>query len=180
MDVVRRSGMRLVVERLQYAWTPTCGLPDRSGVLTLRPAPDDRSILEALRRVCVDALDVGIAEDVRRLGVAREGDEELAFLRWLPGPREWWRLAYAGDALAGVVIPSRNHAGPQVGFLGVVPEQRGRGYSYELLAECTHALAARGATRITATTDMPNAPMAATFSRAGYPITRHRLQFRHT
>jgi RimJ/RimL family protein N-acetyltransferase len=100
----------------------------------------------------------------------------LAFLTWLPGPREWWRLAYApsGD-LAGLAVPSRNYAGPQVGFVGVVPEQRGNGYGYELLVECTHLLVAAGAERITATTDTTNGPMAAVFATAGYPVTRHRL-----
>jgi GNAT superfamily N-acetyltransferase len=166
----------LLVERLQYVWTPSAGVPDRPGRLRFRAEPDDLAILDALRRIFVDALDAGIRRDVERLGAAEAAVEELAFLTWLPGPREWWRLAYApsGD-LAGLAVPSRNYAGPQVGFVGVVPEQRGNGYGYELLVECTHLLVAAGAERITATTDTTNGPMAAVFATAGYPVTRHRL-----
>ena len=55
-----------------------------------------------------------------------------------------------------------------VAYLGVVPEQRGRGYAGELLAEASAFLAGQGAGRIRADTDVANAPMAAAFERAGY------------
>ena len=67
----------------------------------------------------------------------------------------------------------------QIGFVGVLPGQRGHGYGYELLAESTHLLADAGANRITATTDTTNTPMVAAFARAGYPITRHRILLTH-
>ena len=50
----------------------------------------------------------------------------------------------------------------------MVPEQRGRGYAGELLAEATAFLAGQGAGRIRADTDVANAPMAAAFERAGF------------
>ncbi|MFG3558636.1 GNAT family N-acetyltransferase [Micromonospora sp. NPDC047557] len=62
-----------------------------------------------------------------------------------------------------------------VGYLGVVPEFRGRGYVDEVLAEITRLHAANGESRITATTDMDNAPMAAAFGRAGYRNTEIRI-----
>ena len=81
----------------------------------------------------------------------------------------WWRLAYDGDGkLVGFAMPSANNGGPVVGYLGVVPEQRGHGYSDDLLAEITHLLVETGAERIRADTDLTNKPMAASFERQGY------------
>jgi hypothetical protein len=41
--------------------------------------------------------------------------------------------------------------------------------------EATHLLVAEGADRIIANTDVTNAPMAATFAKAGYPVTDRRI-----
>lgn len=58
---------------------------------------------------------------------------------------------------------------------GTVPEQRGHGYGYDLLAECTHFLAAEGAEFIAGATDRGNIPMAAAFARAGHRISQERV-----
>lgn len=73
------------------------------------------------------------------------------------------------------VIPARNHASPIIAYVGVLPEARGNGYAYDLLAEGTHILVEQGAEIITADTDLTNTPMAATFDRAGYPVVQRRL-----
>jgi GNAT superfamily N-acetyltransferase len=65
-------------------------------------------------------------------------------------------------------MPSANAGGPVVGYLGVLPEQRGHGYSDDLLAEITHLLAETGAEHIRADTDFGNVPMAKSFERLGY------------
>ncbi len=74
-----------------------------------------------------------------------------------------------------MAIPSATPYHRNVGYLGVVPEQRGRGLIDEILAEITRFHAAAGAERITATTDTVNVPMAAAFDRAGYAVTQIRL-----
>lgn len=99
-------------------------------------------------------------------------------MRDFPGPREWWRAAYTpdGDAV-GFVLPTKDGGGHAVGYLGVLPERRGRGYVDDLLGACTRFLAVeQDAERIYADTDAGNVPMAAAFARAGYAGTgRHRL-----
>jgi RimJ/RimL family protein N-acetyltransferase len=87
----------------------------------------------------------------------------------LPGPREWWRLAFTSDGeLVGISMPSRNFEDDVIGYIGVVPEQRGHHYADDLLAEATAILAELGSQRVTADTDTTNTPMAASFERAGY------------
>jgi RimJ/RimL family protein N-acetyltransferase len=72
-------------------------------------------------------------------------------------------------------MPSRNYDAWIIGYIGVVPEQRGRGYVDDLLAEGTAILAAQGAQVIKADTDTGNGPMAAAFARAGYQVTARRI-----
>lgn len=170
------AGYRTLVERHRYAWTPACGLPQRPGRLVFRPEPDDEVILDVLRRVHGATLDAHARRAIERGGLDRAAREELDFFHWCPSPRDWWRLAYTpGGELAGIQIPAFNQSTPIVGFVGVVPEQRGHGYGYDLLVECTHTLAAEGAAKVVAATDVGNAPMAAAFARAGYPVVQHRF-----
>ena len=170
------AGYRPYVERLRYTWMPADGLPERPARLRYRPAPDDDAVLDVLRQVHSVTLDAHERRTAERLGAEAAASEELEFLRWLPGPRDWWRLAYDEvGALVGIVVPSRNYASPIIAFVGVVPGQRGHGYGYDLLVEGTHLLVAEGVEQIAADTDTTNTPMAAVFARAGYPITQQRI-----
>jgi GNAT superfamily N-acetyltransferase len=131
-----------------------------------------------MARVMTGTLDAHDHRMVQEHGLDAALDESIGFLDWLPSPADWRRVAYTPDGeVAGLHVPARNPAGPCVGFIAVVPEQRGHGYSYDLLVECTHDLVDRGATRIAAATDRTNFPMAANFARTGYPITQERVDF---
>ena len=88
----------------------------------------------------------------------------------------WWQLAYDADVeLVGFVLPvifpdcAKN--GLEEGtvyYIGVLPEKWGEGYAYDLLCQCTHLLQEIGVWRIYCDTDVYNAPMIATFQKAGY------------
>jgi RimJ/RimL family protein N-acetyltransferase len=179
IEVARRAGMRPLVERLHYTWTPAAGLPARPGRLRFVEEPDDDRIFEILLRVEEGSLDAHSNRAAESGGARAAAQEELDFFRWMPSPREWWRLAYTSDGeLAGLTVPGRNYGGPVIAFVAVVPEQRGHGYAYDLLVEATHILVETGAERIVADTDTTNTPMAATFARANYPITQERVYLR--
>lgn len=170
------AGMTPLVERYRYEWTPACGLPERPGRLEFRPEPDDAVIREVVRRTHTGTLDEHDRRNIAELGPEAALDDSMELLEWFPSPREWWKLAYTPQGeLVGIQIPAHNPGGPCVGYIGVVPEWRGRGYAYDLLVECTHDLVAQGASRIAAATDQGNFPMAAGFARAGYPVTQERI-----
>jgi RimJ/RimL family protein N-acetyltransferase len=174
--VAEAAGMSLLVERYNYRWTPECGLPARPGRLEFRPEPDDAVILDVLRRAQRDSLDAHARRAIAASGPGAAAREDLDILLWMPSPRDWWRLAYTSDGdLVGITVPCRNYNNPVVGYVAVAPEHRGHGYAYDLLAEATHLLVSEGADRIVASTDVPNAPMAATFAKAGYPVDRIRI-----
>ncbi|MFE1771264.1 GNAT family N-acetyltransferase [Streptomyces sp. NPDC059008] len=178
MAAAEAGGLRKLVERYRYTWTSACPLPERTGRLEYRPEPDDDVVRGVLRRIQEGSLDAHDRHEIAEYGRDGAAEELLGILSWMPSPRDWWRLAYtpAGD-VAGIHVPVRHTAGPCIGFIGVVPEQRGHGYAYDLLVECTQDLVARGATRIAAATDQGNFPMAAHFATAGYPISEERVDF---
>ncbi|AXK32848.1 GNAT family N-acetyltransferase [Streptomyces armeniacus] len=176
------AGYRLLVERFRYDWTPDRGLPALPGRLVFRPEPDDAVILDVLRRITRGTLDAHalhalatVGPDDPEKGIEVAAREDMDHLLRMRSPREWWRLAYTPDGeLVGLHVPGLIPSGPCVAFIGVVPEQRGHGYAYDLLADSTHQLVGGGAESIAASTDLGNAPMAASFAKAGYPVTQHR------
>jgi ribosomal protein S18 acetylase RimI-like enzyme len=171
------AGMRPLVERFNYLWTSGGRLPNRPGRLRFRAEPDDDVVAAVMARCHIGTLDVRARSAADAQEAARE---ELEFLRWMPSPREWWRLAFTPEGdLAGVAVPGRNHTRPVIGFIGVIPEWRGHGYGYDLLVEATRLLADEGADEIGADTDVSNGPMAAAFWRAGYPVIQQRLFLRY-
>ncbi|WP_234335801.1 MULTISPECIES: GNAT family N-acetyltransferase [unclassified Streptomyces] len=163
------AGLTDVLRRLRYEWTAGDRPPAAPERLVFRPEPDDEVFLAAFREVAAQTLDTTTRRAVARHGVAKAARDDLAGYRDMPGDRAWWRLAHTPDGtLAGLLVPSRNDQSFVVGYLGVVPALRGRGYVDELLAQTTRILLDAGARRITADTDLVNRPMAAAFDRAGY------------
>ena len=178
ITAAREAGLQFLVERYRYEWTPECGEPAVPTRLEFRPEPNDAVILDVFRRVHRSTLDAHTRRTIAASGLDAAAQEDLDYLRRMPGPREWWRLGYtAGGDLAGLAAPTRNYTEPVVGYIAVVPEQRGHGYAYDLLAEATRLLVAEGADRIVAATDVTNLPMAATFAKAGYQVAQHRIDF---
>jgi GNAT superfamily N-acetyltransferase len=177
-SAARAAGYELLVERFLYRWTPEHGLPERPGRLRFSAEPDDAVFFDALRRIHSVTLDAHALRAIEEGGLDKAAQEEIDFFHWCPSPREWWQLAYTTDGeLVGIHIPAHNPSNPTIGFIGVVPEQRGHGYAYDLLAECTHFLVEQGAEVVTGATDLGNFPMAANFAKAGFPVVKERINF---
>ncbi|MEV0612301.1 GNAT family N-acetyltransferase [Nonomuraea sp. NPDC050404] len=169
-EAARRAGLNEELERLRYEWTEgEAPVPEPSDRLVFAGDDDDETFVDAFRRVAVGTLDHHTRQALRTMDPVAQARQDVADNKEMPGDRAWWRLAYdkAGD-LVGVALPSANNGGPVVGYVGVVPEQRGHGYADDLLAEITRFHAGRGVRRIVADTDAGNVPMARAFERAGY------------
>jgi GNAT superfamily N-acetyltransferase len=155
---------------VQLRWTAASGavLPPRPGRLTFRPVGDDAEVLAVVRGTLDGTFDAHARRDVARSGVDTAA---RAIVDELPGPRSLVRLAYdhAGSCV-GITVPGLGPFGPDVAYLGVLPEHRGNGYADDLLLEASHLLAEAGATEIEAATDVGNAPMAAAFARCGHVV----------
>ena len=72
-----------------------------------------------------------------RQGAVRHFEDELARRR---SPREWWRIGtLPGGEPVGFVIPGRNDYGAIIGYVGVLPAQRGHGYIRDVRARILRA-----------------------------------------
>lgn len=166
---VARAGLTQELERLRYEWTPLAPLPAPSARVRFSAEPDDEVFVEAFRRVAEGSLDVDTRHALATMDPVDQARQDVEGYKSMPGDRAWWRLVHSPDGrLIGLALPSANHGGPVVGYLGVVPEHRGQGYVADLLGEITRFHAERGVQRIVADTDSTNLPMARAFERAGY------------
>jgi RimJ/RimL family protein N-acetyltransferase len=177
-DAALRAGLAGELERLRFEWTRAAGVPRGSGRLVFRAEPDDGVFAELFRRALEGTLDATSRKTADAVGAAEQARLDVAFYRdKMRGDRAWWRVAETtGGEAVGFGVPSANTEGAVVGYLGVVPRHRGRGYVDDILAEITRVLVAEaGAGTIAADTDLANQPMAAAFERAGYRNSARRL-----
>ena len=168
--VARLAGLRFLVERLELRWPaePGAALLPRPGRLTFRPVGDDAEVLAVVRGTLEGTLDAHARRDVDRDGVDAAA---RAIVEELPGPGSLVRLAHdPATSCVGITVPGLRPLGPDISYVGVLPEHRGNGYADELLVEASHLLVEGGATEIVAATDVGNAPMAAAFARCGYVV----------
>lgn len=174
---LERAGLALLVERSTFWWSAGGPVPPPSGRLVYRPVDEVGldELVDVVARCDSGTLDAHSRRSVERIGLRRTAQAEVAEMLEFPGPTSWWRLGYTPDGeTVGFVLPTVNSRAHNVGFIGVVPEQRGRGYVDDLLGECTRLLVAEGAVEIVGGTDLGNVPMAAAFRRAGYAESDRR------
>ncbi|MFD8596799.1 GNAT family N-acetyltransferase [Kitasatospora sp. NPDC059646] len=174
----KAAGLRVATERIRFEWTAERPVPSLSARLVFDPEPDDEVFVDLFRRALPGSLDATTTRDALLLGPEEQARNDVAFYHHdMLGERSWWRIARtATGQVVGFGIPSRNSAAPVVGYLGVLPEFRGRGFVAEILAEITRILAGEAKeTGIRADTDLTNHPMIAAFELVGYRQTARRL-----
>lgn len=177
MTAAERTGARFFVERLRLEWRPGTAIPAPTGRLKFRRAGDPDELLTLMTDVMDGTLDAHGRDDLTRMSPAEAAAEHYhGELDRYGSPRDWWRIAeLPGGEPAGFVIPAHNGYSPIIAYLGVVPAHRGNGYIGEILAEGTRVLAAADGSRIRASTDLGNVPMARAFHRAGWLTTGHQI-----
>lgn len=176
IEAAAEAGLGTLTERFRYQWTADDPLPGRSSRLRFTESPDDEAFIDVFEQISIGSLDMATREGIAELGARANAEQDVAHYQMMRGSRDRWMLAHdAAGELVGCALPSANDGGPVVGYLGVVPGQRGHGYVDDLLAEITWSLAGDGATSIRADTDTTNLPMAAAFDRTGYRVHGIRL-----
>ncbi len=178
MEVLERTGARLLVERLRFELQVDTMPARRPSPRLIFRQPEDRAELVALMtRVLIGTLDAH-----SRQALASSTAEEVAnhqydteFMSYA-SPHDWWRIGCLSEGEpVGFVIPAHNGYNPIIAYIGVLPGFRGRGYVDDLVAEGGHILARNKASRIRASTDVSNVPMAEAFERAGYVAYQRQI-----
>jgi RimJ/RimL family protein N-acetyltransferase len=140
------------------------------------------TFVAAIAEVTQGTLDQALADDVDRLGLQTAAERHWEDLTHMDGRTARYELAYdADDALVGLIVP-HCHGGEMgiIGYIGVVPPQRGHGYVRDLLRRGVETLTATepDLTRIVADIDAGNAPMAQAFAATGFTLTRAERRYR--
>jgi ribosomal protein S18 acetylase RimI-like enzyme len=177
-EALELTGARPLVERLRLQWLPEAGpLPAPSDRLSFREVASRAELVDLMTGVLDGTLDAHSRQDLATMPARRCAEEQYdGELARYGSPRAWWRVAtLPGGEPVGFVVPAHNAYGPIIAYIGVLPAYRGAGFVTDLLGEGTRVLAAAGARRIRASTDVGNAPMARAFARAGYATFERQL-----
>jgi len=133
----------------------------------------------ALIRVSEGSLDRRRLVKRRQLGPEAEAQETFDQLKSMEYDPAWWELAFTtDDRPAGLVMPTRVSSAAIIGYIGVAPEMRGKGYGEVLLVRGTATLLKTGAPLVRGDSDIDNRPMAKVFRSVGYRqfATRHEFK----
>jgi ribosomal protein S18 acetylase RimI-like enzyme len=178
--LLTESGYELVRDGVRWLRTGPIEQHDSSLVFRTLPEVGDDAFVEALAATYEGTRDSWINRTIGehgRLGAARADFVEQQGMEYRP---EWWELAYTADgALAGVVMAARNPSTAVIAYVGVVPEQRGRGLAAKLVRRGTERLVASGADEIRGDCDSDNIGMVKAFERAGYDRIARRRTYQH-
>jgi ribosomal protein S18 acetylase RimI-like enzyme len=181
--LLEEAGYELLRDGLRWTYSGSASqgaTPARP--LDFRPLPEvgEDLFVEAVAATYEGTRDSWITRNVEEhgvLGAARADFLDYQGMEHLP---DWWELAYTEDgALAGVIMAARNPSTAVIAYIGVVPEQRGRGLAPLLVARGTERLLADDATEIRGDCDQDNVGMAKAFERAGYRQFARRRTFHH-
>ncbi|MCX4979974.1 GNAT family N-acetyltransferase [Streptomyces sp. NBC_00572] len=185
-ELLRASGFEAVRDGRRFSLHAP-GMPDGPPAddprLTFRSLAElgPEPFVAVLAELLADTADARLAADVRQHGARRAAEllfEETAELKHEPG---WWELGYDADGTVAVIsLPAENPSVPVIGFVGVAPAHRGKGYATSVVVRGTRVLVAAGATEIRGDCDAANVAMARAFERAGYVNFADRLEFART
>ena len=123
----------------------------------------------ALIRVSEGSLDRRRLVKRQQLGPGAEAQDTFDQLKSMEYDPAWWELAFTtDDRLAGLVMPTQLPSAATIGYIGVAPEMRGKGYGEVLLVRGTATLLKSGAPLVRGDTDVDNRPMAKVFRSSKY------------
>jgi ribosomal protein S18 acetylase RimI-like enzyme len=176
------SGYELLRDGLRWRYVGEPSTIRQDAPLSFRSLPEigEDAFVEAMAATYEGTRDswlLSLIEEHGQVGAARADFAEYQALDYLP---DWWELAFTeGGALVGVVMPARNPTSAVIAYVGVVPEQRGRGHAARLVQRGTEQLLAHGADTVGGDCDLDNVAMVKAFERAGFErIARRRSYHR--
>lgn len=156
-------GLVLIQEKGSFIRDSFQPLPDDSDRLLLKSRTEtgDDLFINAIERVTELTLDRADRKDLIEKGSVAAAAAYFDSLRDIDDNPNLWMLGYDNTGtLVGLVVPQLfDDQEGAINYIGVVPEQRGKGYGGDLLRAGTKLLCQKGIRRILADIDTENAPM---------------------
>jgi ribosomal protein S18 acetylase RimI-like enzyme len=166
------SGYEIVRDGLRWRYLASSSpAPQPESSLDFHPLSEagEDAFVEAIASTYEGTLDSWLNQNIAQHGLNGAARTDFADLQGMDYRPEWWELAYEQDgSLAGVVMAARNPSTAVIAYVGVVPEQRGRGHAPRLVGRGTERLIESGADEIRGDCDRDNVAMVKAFERAGY------------
>lgn len=183
--VLEALGFRISRETNRFEWhahTTTNVFSSEAAVspIVYRTLPEvgEAAFIDAILRVSSFTHDQQITEEREAKGALAQAQDMFVDLQQMSFEPDWWQLAYTQQQeLIGLIMPTVSPTFATIGYIGVLPEHRGRGYIDHLLNRSTEVLVQAGKDYIRADTDVKNSPMAQAFLRAGYEHFASRQEF---
>jgi ribosomal protein S18 acetylase RimI-like enzyme len=176
------SGYELMRDGLRWRYAGSSAQEaGRARSLVFRSLPEvgEEAFVEAIAATYEGTRDSWLTSSIQEHGVLGAARADFRDYQGLEHAPAWWELVYTEDgALTGVVMPARNPREAVVAYVGVVPEQRGRGLAPRLVGRATEQLLASGADAIGGDCDRDNVAMVKAFQRAGFEQVARRRSYR--
>jgi len=170
--LVAATGFKQYQEKKRYVWRDSGEAVKVRMRLRFKSMADagEYSFEQAVGQVTVGTLDREDRARIKKSGVAETARWYMQILKEGEFRPTEWLVGYLRDGrLCGLVVPKRlDDKEGTIDYLGVVPELRGSGYGFDLLAKGTALLRQRGFKTVVAETDCENRPFHAQLERAGF------------
>ena len=170
--LIEAVGFKQYQEKKRYVWQNSGAAVKVRMRLKFRTMADvgEDEFASVVGRVTVGTLDREDRARMRKSGAAETARWYMMILKEGSYDPAEWLLGYLRDGtLCGLVVPKRiDDREGTIDYIGVVPELRGSGYGFDLLAKGTALLQQKGFKTVVAETDAENRPCLAQLERAGY------------
>jgi ribosomal protein S18 acetylase RimI-like enzyme len=175
------SGYDLLRDGLRWRYSGSSAReasPARALAFRALPEVGEDAFVDALASTYQGTRDSWITRSIEEHGTHGAARADFLDYQGMEHLPEWWELAYTDDgALAGVIMVARNPSSAVIAFVGVVPEQRGRGLAQQLVRRGTEQLLESDTDEIRGDCDLDNVGMVKAFERAGYEQFAHRRSY---
>ena len=177
-NLIESLGLTLVQTKMRYVWRQMGKPSVQSSRLVYRTLTEigDEVFIDIIRRASLETLDRLDQLQINSIGAEQHARSYFRLLKTeFEHFPDWWLAAYTtADEVVGhvVAVPYNLHRHEgSIGYIGVVPEQRGKGYVDELLRQGMAVMVQDGISTVICDTDEPNLPMRHAFDRCGYSPT---------
>jgi ribosomal protein S18 acetylase RimI-like enzyme len=166
------AGYELLRDGLRWSYSRSRSravAPAHSLVFRTVSEVGEEAFVDAISATYLGTRDSWITRSMEERGALGAAQADLLDYKGLEHEPHWWELAYTQDgSVAGVIMAAKNPSTAVIAYVGVVPEQRGRGLAPVLVERGTERLLDDGATEIRGDCDRDNVGMVKAFERAGY------------